>query len=53
MIYPTAESTVRASGVRKIPLPVHAMLILTTIGIADAAYVGAISSAYFIYLQLG
>jgi uncharacterized membrane protein len=39
MTYPTAESTVRASGVRKIPLPVYAMLVLTTIGIADAAYV--------------
>jgi hypothetical protein len=35
MTYPTAE-TVRASGVRKIPLPVYAMLILATIGIADA-----------------
>jgi uncharacterized membrane protein len=39
MPYPRAESAVRASGVRKIPLPVYAMLILTTVGIADAAYV--------------
>jgi uncharacterized membrane protein len=39
MEYPIAENAVQASGTRKIPLPVYAMLVLTIIGIADAAYV--------------
>jgi uncharacterized membrane protein len=36
MEYPMVEKAVQAPG---IPLPVYAMLILTIIGIADAAYV--------------
>jgi uncharacterized membrane protein len=39
MEYPIAENAVQAPGIRKIPLPVYAMLVLTIIGIADAAYV--------------
>jgi uncharacterized membrane protein len=39
MRYTTAENTAQVSGIRKIPLPVYAMLVLTIIGIADAAYV--------------
>jgi hypothetical protein len=39
MTYPRAENTIRASGTGKIPIPVYAMLVLTIIGIADAAYV--------------
>jgi uncharacterized membrane protein len=39
MEYPMAENAVQAPGTKKNPLPVYAMLILTIIGIADAAYV--------------
>jgi Vitamin K epoxide reductase family len=39
MEYPIAENAVQAPGIRKIPLAVYAMLVLTIIGIADAAYV--------------
>jgi uncharacterized membrane protein len=39
MEYPMAENAVQTPGTKKIPLPVYAMLILTIIGIADAAYV--------------
>src|SRR6516164_2591505 len=39
MTYPSSEKTVRASGIGKIPIPVYAMLALTVIGIATAAYV--------------
>ena len=39
MRYTTAENAAQVSGIRKIPLPVYAMLVLTIIGIADAAYV--------------
>jgi uncharacterized membrane protein len=39
MTYPRAENTIRAPGSAKIPIPVYAMLVLTIIGIADAAYV--------------
>jgi hypothetical protein len=39
MTYRTAPNTVGTSGIRKIPTPVYAMLILSIIGIADAAYV--------------
>ena len=38
MTYPSSEKTVRASGIGKIPIPVYAMLALTVIGIATAAY---------------
>jgi uncharacterized membrane protein len=38
MIY-SAENAAKASGIRKITLPVYAMLVLTLIGIANAAYV--------------
>jgi uncharacterized membrane protein len=39
MTYRTAPNIVGTSGIRKIPTPVYAMLILSIIGIADAAYV--------------
>jgi uncharacterized membrane protein len=39
MTYRTAPNTVGTSGIREIPTPVYAMLILSIIGIADAAYV--------------
>jgi uncharacterized membrane protein len=40
MIYPAADNNaVKAPGIRRITLPVYAMLVLTLIGIADAAYV--------------
>jgi uncharacterized membrane protein len=39
MEYPIAKNAVQTPGTRKIPLPVYAMLVLTIIGIADAAYV--------------
>jgi uncharacterized membrane protein len=39
MEYPIAENAAQTPGTKKIPLPVYAMLILTIIGIADAAYV--------------
>lgn len=35
----TAEQTVRGRGRRKIPLPICVMLVLTAIGIINAAYV--------------
>jgi uncharacterized membrane protein len=38
MIY-SAQNAAKASGIRKINLPVYAMLVLTLIGIANAAYV--------------
>jgi uncharacterized membrane protein len=39
MTYRTAPNTVGTLAIRKIPIPVYAMLILSIIGIADAAYV--------------
>jgi uncharacterized membrane protein len=39
MTYPSAENTVRASGIGKIPISLYAMLILSVVGIAAAAYV--------------
>jgi uncharacterized membrane protein len=37
--YPAADNAVKASSIRRITLPVYAMIVLTLIGIADAAYV--------------
>jgi vitamin K epoxide reductase family protein len=39
MRYTMAASAAQVSGIRKIPMPVYAMLVLTIIGITDAAYV--------------
>jgi len=39
MMYPAADNSAKASGVRGITPPVYAMFVLTLIGIADAAYV--------------
>jgi uncharacterized membrane protein len=39
MIYSLTENAAKASGIRKIRLSVYAMLVLTLIGIANAAYV--------------
>ena len=38
-MYPAADNAVKASSIRRITLPVYAMIVLTLIGIADAAYV--------------
>jgi uncharacterized membrane protein len=39
MTYPAVEKAAKASSIRRITLPLYAMLVLTLIGIADAAYV--------------
>jgi uncharacterized membrane protein len=39
MIYRAADNPAKASGIRGITLPAYAMVVLTLIGIADAAYV--------------
>jgi uncharacterized membrane protein len=39
MTYPSAENTVRPSSIGKIPIAVYAMLALSVVGIAAAAYV--------------
>jgi hypothetical protein len=39
VIYPAADNAVKASGIRRIMPPVYAMIVLTLVGIADAAYV--------------